>query len=512
MKYLKYILILIVLFSASYQSVGAVNPLIFFPSQGGTGTSTTPTADQILIGGSNSRYDVKRLVAGTDISIATSSGQVVINSTGGAAAFDFTPQSYGNSTSTTIAFLDGLFSTASTTIVANATTTLNHAFGSIRVPTLTSALLQTDANGLFAEYTGTTCTNQFVRVLSALGVATCATVTSSDIDSSIVPSTRTITVAGTADQITSSAGAQDLSANRTWTLSLPSHVIFPTSYQASIGTTTNATSTNLTVTNNLIVEPLTSALVITGAGGSLAEYAGTTCTNQFTRALSVLGVATCETVSLTADVTGTLPIANGGTNASAIAPHMLLTFNGTSIVASSTPTAARYTATSSTASLLPYASTTAVTVSGTASTTNLIVSTGATMSDGFALTKGLINAGFSLPTATTTDIFTIKNFLYPATIRRVDVILDCPNGCFGQAVGFTFNLQHGTNRAASTTGTALFTNNINANSTTTVQSFTTGFGDATLAGGETLWFGGTAGTAASTTQMNLALEVYYTND
>lgn len=37
----------------------------------------------------------------------------------------------------------------------------------------------------------------------------------------------TITIAGTANQITSSAGAQDLSANRTWTLSYPTNVIFP---------------------------------------------------------------------------------------------------------------------------------------------------------------------------------------------------------------------------------------------------------------------------------------------
>jgi hypothetical protein len=34
----------------------------------------------------------------------------------------------------------------------------------------------------------------------------------------------TVTIAGTANQITSSAGAQDLSANRTWTLSLPQNI------------------------------------------------------------------------------------------------------------------------------------------------------------------------------------------------------------------------------------------------------------------------------------------------
>lgn len=38
----------------------------------------------------------------------------------------------------------------------------------------------------------------------------------------------TITIAGTANQITSSAGAQDLSANRTWTLSFPADVLIPT--------------------------------------------------------------------------------------------------------------------------------------------------------------------------------------------------------------------------------------------------------------------------------------------
>lgn len=58
-----------------------------------------------------------------------------------------------------------------------------------------------------------------------------------------VAPTRQITVAGTANQVTSSAGAQDLSADRTWTLSLPSHVIFPSSFQVASATTTNATST-----------------------------------------------------------------------------------------------------------------------------------------------------------------------------------------------------------------------------------------------------------------------------
>lgn len=40
----------------------------------------------------------------------------------------------------------------------------------------------------------------------------------------IVPTTRTITISGTSNQVISSAGAQDLSANRTWTLSTPQNI------------------------------------------------------------------------------------------------------------------------------------------------------------------------------------------------------------------------------------------------------------------------------------------------
>lgn len=58
-----------------------------------------------------------------------------------------------------------------------------------------------------------------------------------------VDTSLTITVAGTANQITSSAGAQDLSANRTWTLSLPNLVIFPSNASSTLFSTGYASST-----------------------------------------------------------------------------------------------------------------------------------------------------------------------------------------------------------------------------------------------------------------------------
>jgi hypothetical protein len=57
--------------------------------------------------------------------------------------------------------------------------------------------------------------------------------------SNYVVNTRALTVAGTANQITSSAGAQDLSSDRTWTLSLPSTVLFPGNIIYARGTNTD---------------------------------------------------------------------------------------------------------------------------------------------------------------------------------------------------------------------------------------------------------------------------------
>jgi hypothetical protein len=62
---------------------------------------------------------------------------------------------------------------------------------------------------------------------------------------------------------------------------------------------TNATSSTLNVSGQVDFDGLTSALVLTGASGILAEYTGTTCTNQFVRSLSALGAATCATVQNT---------------------------------------------------------------------------------------------------------------------------------------------------------------------------------------------------------------------
>lgn len=144
---------------------------------------------------------------------------------------------------------------------------------------------------------GNLTSNGFVTTGSSNGTLTVDT-------TSYVPGTRTITIAGTANQITSSAGAQDLTANRTWTLSFPDRVVFPKSIESTYATSTFASttvatdathfSTNNTVATSFTVTPLTSALTLTGSTGIFAEYAGTTCGNgTAATALSALGAATC---------------------------------------------------------------------------------------------------------------------------------------------------------------------------------------------------------------------------
>lgn len=80
--------------------------------------------------------------------------------------------------------------------------------------------------------------------------------------------------------------------------------------------------------------PATSgSTVLLGNGlGGFSSYAGTSCTNQFPRSLSTAGAATCASVALGTDVSGTLGGSNGGLGAAqpTCTAGDFLTCNGTS--------------------------------------------------------------------------------------------------------------------------------------------------------------------------------------
>lgn len=85
--------------------------------------------------------------------------------------------------------------------------------------------------------------------------------------------TRNLTIAGTANQITSSAGAQDLSADRTWTLSIPADFRVSSTTLSGATLLTNATTTNLAISNVLTFNGVTASTwaafctTITGGAG-----------------------------------------------------------------------------------------------------------------------------------------------------------------------------------------------------------------------------------------------------
>src|SRR3990167_5004646 len=135
---------------------------VFRVSQGGTGWGNI-TADTLLTGNGTVR------LATTSIGSGLSLSGGVLTATAAAGSFPFTPTSYGNSTSSVIAFTAGIISQSSTTI-----------------PVLGSGLVGAN-NGLLYGFASS----------SLFGYTP-------------LNPTRALTIAGTANQLTSSAGGQNL--------------------------------------------------------------------------------------------------------------------------------------------------------------------------------------------------------------------------------------------------------------------------------------------------------------
>ena len=125
---------------------------------------------------------------------------------GGGGTFPFTSVVGYNSTSTVLGLLNGFFSTASSTLS-----------GATYFPALSQGVAYIGSSGRLN-----------VVASSSAGFAL---------------DTRNLTVAGTANQITSSAGSQNLTADRTWTLSFPNQVIFPQYASTTLGLSTPYAST-----------------------------------------------------------------------------------------------------------------------------------------------------------------------------------------------------------------------------------------------------------------------------
>lgn len=252
----------------------------------------------------------------------------VENCTPDAGAFAWTPNATGffnqiaNSTTTQIHFGASPISlTASSTawfdrINVGSTTSSTMATstfygnievkGNLRDDSISSALLFGDGIGEVVEYTGTSCTNQFVRSLDATGQATCATVGAADVSlANLTATDATLTFSGTYNGSTARtiglnlANANAWSGVQTFTNGFVSAATSTFSWLGTGGVAVNngllynaATSTLSTITGTLaIAKGGTGLTSITGDRLLYTNDAGTALLEVATSSLSIGGNA-----------------------------------------------------------------------------------------------------------------------------------------------------------------------------------------------------------------------------
>lgn len=200
----------------------------------------------------------------------------------------------------------------------NLTTASSPTFASTTMTNLTSALIRTTAGGVLEKYTGSACTNQFVTSLNALGVTTCASV-----------STTTMTAIGyTSGYVlqASTTAPGGMAWVATSTLGL-GNVVGPASAVDSAFAifqgTTGKVIQNYNVSDFLLDYGLNNSALNARdtANRNRANHTGTQSSTTITGLGTLAGLSS---VNLTSNVTGILPTANGGTGTSTYATGDML--------------------------------------------------------------------------------------------------------------------------------------------------------------------------------------------
>lgn len=224
------------------------------------------------------------------------------------------------------------------------------------------------------------------------------------------------------------SGNVHLGGNITSTSTSPSTLPYASSTAITVSGT--ASTTNLIVSNSTTLGALTGILQaingLVSASSSISTNFIENLSGTNTGDVTLAGtpdyitlanqVITRGLIDLTTDISGVLPIANGGTNASTLSQANPLAFNGTSIVPTTTPTAQYFIATSSIASRLPYSSSTAITVSGTGYFDKLGVASSSPSANHSLVVSGNAHFGGSITSTSTTATST---FLAPVSLPKI---------------------------------------------------------------------------------------------
>jgi hypothetical protein len=189
-----------------------------------------------------------------------------------------------------------------------------------------SGNVQINSAGAFGAYTGTTCAYA-VKSLDANGAATCTAAPSIPFPAGSASELQ-IRASGTAFGAYTGTGACAAGSYMTALDAFGAKTCTTVPYAQVTGTPTIPADVSGASYWTRVAEPGLSnetALGALGTGivlnttttGVPTIYTGTSCTNQFPRSLNASGAATCASVAAATDVTGTLPVANGGTNSTA---------------------------------------------------------------------------------------------------------------------------------------------------------------------------------------------------
>ena len=292
-------------------SVGAARAQfsILIPAQGGTGTSTSPTYGQMLVGTAAGVY---QLQATSTLNITS----IAIGTVSTSSVPTIGQLSYWASTG----YPSLLGTVATTTLTASSPLSLSNPVAKVGG---SNSVLTIDTSGTWSGNAGTATALAANGANCSAGNYPLGVNASGAVEDCTAAGTGTVTSIATTYPITGGT------ITTTGTLGIAFGTTTSNTW-AGLQTFGNATTSLLTVSGSIWLTGITSAIPLTDSTGLVAEYAGTSCTNQFVRSLSALGAATCATVANTDLANSTISgIALGSNLADLTATDGSLTFSGT---------------------------------------------------------------------------------------------------------------------------------------------------------------------------------------